>query len=69
MKTKYISALERGILTSVYKQEIRRNITMSMRASLSKVKSLLYRQSNIVSQTGTMLQVSLLVLALVVIVS
>jgi hypothetical protein len=69
MKTSNINTIERGILTSAYKQEIRRNIAISKSASLSKIKYLLYRQSNLVSQTGTILQVSVFAFAIILIAS
>lgn len=65
MKTTHTKTIERGILTSAYKQEIRENIAISKRVSLSEIKSLLYSQSNLESQTGTILQVSLFVFAIV----
>lgn len=39
MKTAHTKTIERGILTSAYKQEIRENIAISKRASLSEIKS------------------------------
>jgi hypothetical protein len=60
--------IERGILTSIYKREIRENISRSKSESLSKIKSLIINhQGNIESQTGTILRVSLFVIALVMI--
>ena len=59
MKTLHTS-IERGILTSAYKREIRNSIRTSKRDSLTKFKDIVERHQNKVqSQTGTILQVSL----------
>jgi|TARA_B110000240_G_C13269545_1_gene355206 hypothetical protein len=51
--------LERGILTSVYKQEIKRSCRAKMK-SLSEIKSLIINhQGKIASQAGTVLKVSM----------
>jgi hypothetical protein len=68
MKSIYISTIERGILTSAYKREIKENISITKSESLSRVKSLLSNnQSNLESQTGTILRVLLFVIALIMI--
>ncbi|MCI2230180.1 hypothetical protein MC378_13460 [Polaribacter sp. MSW13] len=62
------SGIERGILTSTYKEEIKRDIRIAKRKSLSRIKSLvLNHQGKLESQTGTILQVSLFVIAIIVI--
>ena len=59
---------ERGILTSVYKQEIKQSISEMKKKSLSRIKSsILNSHDKLQSQTGTVLQVSLFAIALVVI--
>lgn len=69
MKTISSTLPERGILTSTYKQEIRENISETKRATLSKMKTIIENHHNKVqSQTGTILQVSLFAIALVLIV-
>ncbi len=61
--------LERGILTSSYKQEIRQSIQSMKAQSLSRVKSRLKKDSSkICSETGTILKVSMFVLVLVALV-
>jgi len=68
MKTTYTNTIERGILTSAYKREIRENIGNSKRATLSKMKSMIENHQNKVqSQTGTILQVSLFAFAIILI--
>jgi hypothetical protein len=60
--------IERGILTSVYKQEIKQSISEMKKKSLSRIKSsILNSHDKLQSQTGTVLQVSLFAIALVVI--
>ena len=62
-------AVERGILTSAYKQEIRENINSMKIESLFRVKNKLRRSStNLYSETVTILKVAMFVVALVVIV-
>lgn len=62
------TVLERGILTSLYKQEIKTSIQTEKRKSISRVKSLiLNHQGKIESQTGVILQISLFVIAIVMI--
>tara|TARA_B110000091_G_scaffold213546_1_gene263287 strand:- start:2052 stop:2267 length:216 start_codon:yes stop_codon:yes gene_type:complete len=61
--------LERGILTSAYKKEIKQSSRDHKIKSLSRIKSLiLNHQGKIESQTGTILQVSLFVIALMFVV-
>ena len=60
--------IERGILTSIYKQEIKKSVRIAKRKSLSRIKSLiLNHQGKIESQTGTILQVSLFVIVIIMI--
>jgi hypothetical protein len=60
--------IERGILTSAYKQEIRQNIREMKTKSLSRIKtSILNSHDKLQSQTGTVLRVSLFAIVLVVI--
>jgi hypothetical protein len=60
--------IERGILTSAYKQEIKQSISEMKRKSLSRIKSsILNSHDKLQSQTGTVLQVSLFAIALVII--
>ena len=61
------SVLERGILTSAYKQDINRNIRIERSKSLSGIKSLIMNQSNLESQIGTILRVSLFAIAIIMI--
>lgn len=66
--TAHPRVIERGILTSAYKQEIRHSIRNMKADSLSKIKnSLQSQQEKFRSQTGTILQVSVFTLALVLI--
>ncbi|MFT4575817.1 MAG: hypothetical protein ACI9SI_000729 [Polaribacter sp.] len=60
--------IERGILTSAYKEEIKYSIIEMRRKSLSQIKSsIVNSHDKLQSQTGTALQVSLFAIALVVI--
>jgi hypothetical protein len=60
--------IERGILTSVYKQEIKQNIGEMKRKSLSRIKtSILHQHEKLRSEAGTVLQLSVFAIALVVI--
>lgn len=69
MKTTYTSPLERGILTSAYKREIKESIANSKRETVHSIKSVIENHhSKVQSKTGTILQVSLFVFALVLIV-
>ncbi|MEE9408610.1 MAG: hypothetical protein V3V28_11110 [Polaribacter sp.] len=61
------TVLERGILTSAYKQEIKKDIRNAKSKSLSSVKSMIINHGQIESQTGTILRVSLFVIAIVMI--
>lgn len=68
MRTTYTYTIERGILTSSYKREIRENIANSKRVTLSKMKSLIDKHhEKVQSQTGTILQVSLFAFAIILI--
>ncbi len=61
--------LERGILTSSYKQEIRRNIRSMRAQSLSKIKSSVKgERSKFMSETATAIRVSMFVVVLLLIV-
>jgi hypothetical protein len=61
---------ERGILTSTYKQDIKKNMRIQKSKSVSRIKSMiLNHQGKIESQVGTILQVSLFVFAIVMFVS
>lgn len=61
--------IERGILTSAYKREIRESISDSKRETISKFKAIIENHhEKVQSQTGTILQVSLFAIALVMIV-
>jgi hypothetical protein len=58
--------LERGILTSFYKQEIRKNIRATKLKSVSGMKSLvLNHQRKIVSEAGTILRVSFFAIVII----
>lgn len=66
MKSTYTNTIERGILTSTYKREIRESISESKRGTLSKMKSMIENhQDKEQSQTGIILQVSLFAFAMV----
>ena len=67
MKSTYTSSVERGILTSTYKREIRESVATSKNTSLSKIKSLMVNNDRLESQTGTILRVSLFAIAIVMI--
>ncbi|MDD7913550.1 hypothetical protein [Polaribacter ponticola] len=67
MKSAYSSSVERGILTSTYKREIRESVATSKNVSLSKIKSLMVNNDRLESQTGTILRVSLFAIAIVMI--
>jgi hypothetical protein len=58
--------LERGILTSFYKQEIKKNRRPTKLKSLSGMKSLvLNHQRKIVSEAGTILRVSFFAIVII----
>lgn len=60
------TSIERGILTSSYKQEIKNSIRDSKLKSLSNIKSLvLNHQGKIESQAGTILRVSFFAIAII----
>ena len=62
------TVLERGILTSSYKQEIKNSIAAEKAKSISRIKNLVLKhQSRKESQTAVILQVSLFVIAIVMI--
>jgi hypothetical protein len=59
--------IERGILTSAYKEEIKYSIREMKLKSISQIKSsILNGHDKLKSQTGTVLQVSLFAMVLVV---
>ena len=61
---------ERGILTSVYKAEIKANIRLEKSKSMSGIKAMiLNHHGKIESQTGTILQVAVFLFAIIMIVS
>ena len=61
---------ERGILTSVYKAEIKANIRLEKSKSMSGIKSMiLNHHGKIESQIGTILQVAVFLFAIIMIVS
>jgi hypothetical protein len=61
---------ERGILTSSYKQDIKKNMRIQKSKSVSRIKSMiLNHQGKIESQVGTILQVSLFAFAIIIFVS
>tara|TARA_R110002096_G_C14240631_1_gene692753 strand:- start:66 stop:281 length:216 start_codon:yes stop_codon:yes gene_type:complete len=64
--TAHSRVIERGILTSAYKQEIRQSIIEMKSSSLSSIKtSFLSQHEKLRSQTASILQVSIFALALV----
>ena len=64
--TAHPRVIERGILTSAYKREIRRSVSEMKSDSLSNIKdSILSQHEKLRSQTATILQVSLFTIALV----
>ncbi len=66
--TAHPRVIERGILTSAYKQEIRQNVRTMKSNSLSNIKtSFLSQHEKLRSQTAAILQVSIFTLALVLI--
>lgn len=66
MKSTYTNTIERGILTSAYKREIRANISESKRETLSKIKLIVEKhQENVQSVTGTILKVSFFMIAII----
>lgn len=67
MKSTYTSSVERGILTSTYKREIRENVAESKSASISKIKTLIINNDSLESQIGAILKVSLFVVAIIMI--
>jgi len=66
MKSTYTNTVERGILTSAYKREIRANISASKRSTVSKMKVVVENhQANVQSEIGTILRVALFFVAIV----
>jgi hypothetical protein len=65
---KYLKTVteERGILTSPYKQEIKKNMRLEKSKSISQMKSMiLNHKGKIESQTGVVLQVSMFTFAII----
>ena len=59
---------ERGILTSTYKKDIKRNMRIQKSKSVSRIKSMvLNHQGKIESQVGTILRVAIFFITLVAI--
>jgi hypothetical protein len=66
--TAHPRVIERGILTSAYKNEIRQNVRTMKSNSLSNIKtSFLSQHEKLRSQTAAILQVSIFTMALVLI--
>lgn len=64
--TAHPRVIERGILTSAYKQEIRQSVRDMKSNSISQIKSsFLSQHEKLRSQTAAVLQVSIFTLALV----
>jgi len=60
------SLVERGILTSTYKQEIKKSIRDSKLKSISEIKSLVVNhQGKIVSKAGTILRLSFFAIVII----
>ncbi|MFQ3182553.1 MAG: hypothetical protein ACJA17_000879 [Polaribacter sp.] len=60
--------LERGILTSAYKKNIKNNIRLEKRASISAIRSLILdHHENVESQIGSVLRVSVFAITIVMI--
>ncbi|MFK8059269.1 MAG: hypothetical protein AB8B78_04170 [Polaribacter sp.] len=64
-----VLVLERGILTSSYKQEIKNQSRIEKSKSLSSLKSRIKNNVNLESQAGTILKVSFFMLAIIFMVS
>ncbi|PQJ75084.1 hypothetical protein [Polaribacter gangjinensis] len=70
MKSTHLSPIERGILTSSYKREIRNNIRNMKADSLSRIKeSILYQYANSLNSTVEILRVSFILVAIFIIVA
>lgn len=71
MKYKQFTSIkERGILTSIYKKDIKKGMRLKKYKSVSKIKSMiLNHHGKIESEAGTILQVSLFAFAIIMIVS
>lgn len=66
--TTHPRVIERGILTSAYKQEIRHSIREMKSDSIAQIKnSLLSQHEKLQSRTATILQVSIFTVALVLV--
>lgn len=64
--TAHPRVIERGILTSAYKREVRQNVLEMRKESLSRIKRSFQNQhEKLQSKTATILQVSLFTIALV----
>ncbi|WP_445748810.1 hypothetical protein [Polaribacter sp.] len=70
MKSTHLSPIERGILTSSYKREIRNNIRNMKADSLSKIKESIANQySNSLSSTFEILRFSFILAAILILVA
>ena len=66
--TAHPRVIERGILTSAYKQEIRKSTRLMKRKTISDIKdAFLSSHHNSISETGTILKVSFFTLILVIV--
>jgi hypothetical protein len=63
-----VPVIERGILTSSYKQEIKNQSLIEKSKSVSQIKAMILNQSNLESQTGTILRVTLFFIAIIAII-
>lgn len=70
MKSTHLSPIERGILTSSYKREIRNNIRNMKADSLSKIKESITNQySNSLSSTFEIVRISFILVAIIMLVA
>jgi hypothetical protein len=70
MKSTHLSPIERGILTSSYKKEIRDNIRNMKDDSLSKIKeSIVNQYTNSLNNTIEILRVSFIMAAIIILVA
>lgn len=67
MKSTYRSPIERGILTSAYKKEIKENIRFMRADSLSRIKSIIANNAeNSINHTAVFVKVSFIMLLVLV---
>ncbi|MDP5093179.1 MAG: hypothetical protein NWQ17_07705 [Polaribacter sp.] len=70
MKSTHLSPIERGILTSSYKKEIRDNIRNMRADSLSKIKESIANQyTNSLNNTFEILRVSFIMATIIILVA